>query len=41
MLLVQYITSQYEPFKTLRPKSTGLLQVQIMKYLRIVNVKVN
>ena len=35
LLLVQYITSQYEPFKTMRPRFMGLLHVEIVKYLQI------
>ena len=35
ILLVQYITSQYEAFKTLRLRFMRLLQVEIVKYLQI------
>ena len=35
ILLVQYITSLYEAFKTLRLRFMGLLQVEIVKYLKI------
>ena len=36
---VLYITSQYEAFKTMRLMLMGLLQVQIVKYLRIETKK--
>ena len=35
ILLVQYITSLYEAFKTLRLRFMGLLRVEIVKYLKI------
>ena len=40
ILLVQYITSQYEAFKTLRLGFMGLLQVQIVKYVQIENKRI-
>ena len=40
ILLVQYVTSQYEAFKTLRLRLVGLLQVQIVKYLQIENKRI-
>ena len=39
ILLVQYIASLYEAFKTLRLRFMGLLQVEIVKYLKIKTKK--
>ena len=40
ILPVQYITSQYEAFKTLRLGFMGLLQVQIVKYVQTENKRI-
>ena len=37
ILLAQYIIGQHEAFTTLRLRFMGLLQVQIVQYLRMVS----